>query len=53
MGFIFNDRRQQKIIGYCLSDFVSKYDKSSFVVDIVIAYVTICITSWTLSNELK
>lgn len=35
MGFIFNDRRQQKLIGYCLSDFVSKDDKSRFVVDIV------------------
>lgn len=35
MGFIFNDRRQQKLIGYCLSDFITKNDKSHMVVDIV------------------
>jgi transposase len=35
MGFIFNDRRQQKLLGYCLSDFVANNDKSHMVVDIV------------------
>ena len=35
MGFIFNDRRQQKLIGYCLSDFITKDDKSRYIVDIV------------------
>jgi transposase len=35
MGFIFNDRGQQKLLGYCLSDFVANNDKSHMVVDIV------------------